>query len=35
MLEKADVYYEGWGEHWRWGTGVHRSADRPSAGGGV
>jgi len=20
MLEKVDVYYEGWGDHWRWGT---------------
>lgn len=20
MLEKVDVYYEGWGEHWQWGT---------------
>ncbi|AVX88050.1 type II toxin-antitoxin system HipA family toxin [Pseudomonas sp. VE 196-7] len=20
MLERVDVYYEGWGEHWQWGT---------------
>ncbi len=20
MPEQADVYYDGWGEHWRWGT---------------
>ena len=20
MLEQVDVYYEGWGERWRWGT---------------
>ncbi|MHA3737613.1 type II toxin-antitoxin system HipA family toxin [Pseudomonas sp. Eth.TT006] len=20
MLEQVEVYYEGWGEHWRWGT---------------
>lgn len=20
MPEQVDVYYDGWGEHWRWGT---------------
>ncbi|WP_426237201.1 type II toxin-antitoxin system HipA family toxin [Pseudomonas sp. TWP3-2] len=26
MLEKVDVYYAGWGEHWRWGTLVSTTA---------
>ncbi len=26
MLEKVDIYYEGWGERWRWGTLVSTSA---------
>ncbi|KWZ52341.1 toxin HipA [Burkholderia ubonensis] len=26
MLEQVDVYYNGWGEHWRWGTLVSTTA---------
>lgn len=26
MLEQVDVYYDGWGEHWRWGTLVSSTA---------
>ncbi|MCX4221079.1 type II toxin-antitoxin system HipA family toxin [Pseudomonas sp. MCal1] len=26
MLEQVDVYYDGWGEHWRWGTLVSTTA---------
>jgi len=26
MLERVDVYYDGWGEHWRWGTLVSTTA---------
>ncbi|KPU53946.1 hypothetical protein AN403_1013 [Pseudomonas fluorescens] len=26
MLEQVDVYYEGWGERWRWGTLVSTTA---------
>lgn len=26
MLERIDVYYDGWGEHWRWGTLVSSTA---------
>ncbi|WP_085656115.1 type II toxin-antitoxin system HipA family toxin [Pseudomonas sp. B11(2017)] len=26
MLEQVDVYYDGWGEHWQWGTLVSTTA---------
>ncbi|MBX8510823.1 type II toxin-antitoxin system HipA family toxin [Pseudomonas cichorii] len=26
MLRQVDVYYDGWGEHWRWGTLVSSSS---------
>lgn len=26
MVERIDVYYEGWGEHWRWGSLVSSTA---------
>ncbi|OMG71045.1 type II toxin-antitoxin system HipA family toxin [Burkholderia ubonensis] len=26
MLEQVDVYYNGWGDHWRWGTLVSTTA---------
>lgn len=26
MLRQVDVYYDGWGEHWRWGTLVSSNA---------
>lgn len=26
MPEQVDVYYDGWGEHWRWGTLVSSNA---------
>ncbi|RQS70172.1 type II toxin-antitoxin system HipA family toxin [Burkholderia sp. Bp8963] len=26
MLERVDVYYDGWGEHWRWGSMVSTTA---------
>jgi serine/threonine-protein kinase HipA len=26
MLKQVDVYYDGWGEHWRWGTLVSSNA---------
>ncbi len=26
MLEQVDVYYNGWGEHWLWGTLVSTTA---------
>lgn len=26
MLEEVEVYYDGWGEHWRWGTLVSTTA---------
>lgn len=26
MLKQVDVYYDGWGEHWRWGTLVSTTA---------
>jgi serine/threonine-protein kinase HipA len=34
MLEQVDVYYEGWGERWLWGTLVSTTAitGRPPIG---
>jgi len=29
MLEKVEVYYDGWGEHWLWGTLVSTKAVMP------
>ena len=26
MLKQVDVYYDGWGEHWRWGSLVSTTA---------
>ncbi|MBN3833013.1 type II toxin-antitoxin system HipA family toxin [Burkholderia sp. Ac-20344] len=26
MIERVDVYYDGWGEHWRWGSMVSTTA---------
>ncbi|WP_322024599.1 type II toxin-antitoxin system HipA family toxin [Burkholderia sp. BCC1977] len=26
MIERIDVYYDGWGEHWRWGSMVSTTA---------
>ena len=26
MLEQVDVFYDGWGERWRWGTLVSTTA---------
>lgn len=26
MLEQVDIYYDGWGEHWRWGSLVSTTA---------
>lgn len=26
MFEQVDVYYDGWGEHWRWGTLISTTA---------
>ena len=26
MIERIDVYYDGWGEHWLWGSMVSTTA---------
>ncbi len=32
MLEQVNVFYEGWGERWQWGTrGLHDRPDRSPA----